>query len=153
MKKLTLLTLFLLLTAMCPANTYKVTKVSDGDTITVEGYDNAIRILGIDTPETRRGKRLQRQAKRMGITEDKALHLGLVAKAKAKKVLLNKCVELIMDHKDKGRFGRYLRYVRIDELDYQAFMLEESLAMSYCGNKSSYMYEYYNDLSKWRCND
>ena len=136
---------------MCPEGTHLVTKVTDGDTITVQGYDNHIRILGIDAPESRRGKRLRRQAKRMGITEAEALHLGLVAKEKAKKVLLFKCVELSYDNKDKGRFGRYLRYVHIDELDYQSFMLKERLAMSYCGDKTSSRYEYYNDLSKWRC--
>lgn len=151
MKYIKSITLFLLLTAMCPANTHLVTKVTDGDTITVEGFDKPIRILGIDTPEKMRGKRLRRQAKRMGITEDEALKLGLVAKQKAKKILLSRCVELILDNKDKGRFGRYLRYVYIDNLDYQAFMLKEGLAMSYCGDKTSFMYEYYNNLSKWRC--
>lgn len=151
MKKLTLIMIFILLTGMCPQGQHEVTHVTDGDTITVEGYDKPIRILGIDTNEKRRGKRLRRQAKRMGISEDEALHLGLVAKAKAKKVLLFKCVELSYDNKDKGRFGRYLRYVYVDSLDYQEFMLRERLAMSYCGDKTSDRYEYYNNLSKWKC--
>lgn len=151
MKKLSILTLFLFLTAMCPNGQNKVIHVSDGDTITVEGYEKPIRILGIDTCETRRGERLKRQAKRMGITEDEALKLGISAKEQARKILLNNCVVLQSDNKDKGRFGRYLRYIQVDEMDYQEFMLKEGLAMSYCGDKASYMYQYYNKLSKWKC--
>jgi len=149
-KHITTLILFLFLCGMCPIGQNEVTRIIDGDTVEIDDKEN-IRILGLDTPEKTKGERLRKQAKRMGITEEEALHLGLVAKAKARKVLLNKCVTLESGRTDKGRFGRPLRYIRVDELDYSEFMLKEGLAMSYCGDKKDERYEFYNNLSKFKC--
>lgn len=145
------LTILIFLTALCPAGTHKVTRIVDGDTIEVEGYDKPIRILGIDTFESRRNKQSKKQAKRIQRSEKEVIHLGKVATAKAKKVLLNRCVELQSDYKDKGYYGRPLRYVFLPNLDYQEFMLQEGLALSYCGDKNIIMYEKYNELSKFKC--
>lgn len=140
-------------TTFCSENTYLVTKVYDGDTILVQGFDKPIRILGIDAFESSHNYKVTKQARRIGKTRKEIVNLGRIAKTKAKEILTNKCVELDSDYLDKGKYGRYLRYVYIDKLDYQKFMLEEGLALPYCSDKKILMYEYYNSLSKYKCED
>ena len=151
MKKLTLIALFLFLTAMCPKGEYKVLKVQDGDTITVEGFDKPIRILGIDAPESSYNYKVMEQAERYGVSISKVLKMGEVAKQQAKNILLYKCVRLETDYRDKGKYGRPLRYVYLQEIDYQDFMLKNEMVFTYCGDKKIMMYDYYNQLSKFKC--
>lgn len=72
----------------------RVTKIIDGDTIIVEGGRH-IRLLGIDTDE-------------------KGYPCYIPAKKRLEELILNKEVYLERDKEDKDQYGRYLRYVFIE---------------------------------------
>lgn len=101
----------------------KVTKVVDGDTIHVmlDGKDQTIRIIGIDTPET--------------VDPRKPVQcMGQAASDRAKELLSNKFVFLESDptQGDKDKYGRLLRYVYINGTDdYGLGAIEEGYAHEY----------------------
>lgn len=83
----------------------KVTRITDGDTITVEGTDGRsrkVRILGVDSPE-------------MALNGNPAEFFALEAKAFTEKILLNRSVYLERDNSDTDDYGRQLRYVWLDD--------------------------------------
>jgi len=78
-----------------------VVRVSDGDTITVQGADGTsrrIRIIGVDSPE-------------MSLDGKPAEFFADEAKAFTEKTLLNRTVYLERDNSDTDPYGRQLRYV------------------------------------------
>lgn len=86
--------------ASAEANSYKVIKVIDGDTVYIDFNDNGIpeqnekvRINGVDTFETKLNDSLEWQMKLYGLSQDEALGLGYYGKEFAKKELLNKSVK------------------------------------------------------------
>lgn len=86
----------------------RVTKVIDGDTIKLDSGEN-IRFIGIDAPETSRGKECY---------ADEATQF-------LKQLVENKQVTLIKDVSEADRFGRPLRYVMvIDENGSELFVNE-----------------------------
>ena len=86
--------LFILFQLCCPYSddTCEVTisRVIDGDTYEIQhGADKiSIRLLDFDCFESRRGKRLAKQAKTAGISLDSAYKLGKTAKQRAINYLL-----------------------------------------------------------------
>jgi len=83
----------------------RVTRITDGDTVTVEGADGKsrkIRILGVDSPE-------------MPLNGNPAEPFALEAKAFTEKMLLNRTVYLERDNSDTDDYGRQLRYVWLDD--------------------------------------
>jgi len=94
-----------------PGQQALVTQVVDGDTIVIEG-GNRIRLLGINAPE--KGEELYKQAK--DFLESKILH---------KEVKLEKDVD------DKDRYGRYLRYIWLNDTLVNAEVAKEGLAVAY----------------------
>lgn len=112
----------------------KLRRVVDGDTIDVEidlGFSvwhrARVRMLGIDTPESRTRN-----------LEEKAL--GLASKERLKELLKGKQVKLTCS-KEKGKFGRVLATVWTidkatgDEIDVNALLCEEGHARPYFGGK------------------
>ncbi|MEK7605803.1 MAG: thermonuclease family protein [Patescibacteria group bacterium] len=101
----------------------KVTKVVDGDTLHVilNGKNQTIRVIGIDTPET--------------VDPRKPVQcMGKAASDRAKELLLGKYVFLESDptQSDKDKYGRLLRYVFINGSDdYGLGALEEGMAHEY----------------------
>lgn len=101
----------------------KVTKVVDGDTIHVmlNGKDQTIRVIGIDTPET--------------VDPRKPVQcMGQTASSRAKELLTDKTVRLQEDptQGDKDKYGRLLRYVFIDGVtDYGHSTIAEGFAHEY----------------------
>ena len=112
----------------------KVTRVVDGDTIDVEvdlGFDiihrARVRMMGIDTPESRTRNKAEKV-------------LGLASKARLKDLLANRRVKLETSKEGKGKFGRILatvwtsdkkgveEYVNINEK-----LIEEGHARPYFG--------------------
>ena len=112
----------------------KVTRVVDGDTIDVEvdlGFDiihrARVRMMGIDTPESRTRNKAEKV-------------LGLASKARLKELLTNRRVRLETSKEGKGKFGRILatvwtsdkkggeEYVNINEK-----LIEEGHARPYFG--------------------
>ncbi|MCR5690730.1 MAG: thermonuclease family protein [Eubacterium sp.] len=86
-----------------------VKKVTDGDTLTVtlNGNDTKIRLIGVDTPESVASKEyLQRTGKKNNKWGKKASDFS-------KKVLKNAVVYLEYDEERVDRYGRTLAYVYI----------------------------------------
>jgi endonuclease YncB( thermonuclease family) len=113
--------------------TYKVVSVADGDTfdyLNSLGIRNTVPILDIDTYETFRGDRINRQAQKGGISVDSALILGLKAKDFAFSTLLNKNVELYRFGFDNkiDIYGRELYRVKIDGKKYDSLIISKGLS-------------------------
>lgn len=114
-----------------------ISSVADGDTFSfIERNEKIdIRILGIDTYETRHGARLDSQAVHAGISIDSAFALGLRAKTFADSLLKNRSVLLYRDPKQPNFdvYGRLLRHVFFTEgtlkIDYGTLMLQKKLAV------------------------
>lgn len=110
----------------------KVLKVVDGDTVDVDidlGFgivltDERVRIMGIDTPESR--------------TSDKVEKLfGLAAKDRLKELLGEETVLITHDDKNgedmKGKFGRVLGDFRVGGKTVTEILIEEGHAVAYHG--------------------
>ena len=100
-----------------------IVKVVDGDTIhvTINGVQETIRIIGIDSPETVDPRR-------------PVECFGIEASDKAKTLLpIGKTVELEQDlsQDNRDRYKRLLRYVFIDGVDYGKQMIAEGYAYEY----------------------
>jgi len=93
--------LLLLLLCGCtsPPDTARVTRVIDGDTITIEG-GYSVRYIGIDTPEV------------YPQVED----FGIEAWQANRKLVEGKEVRLERDATETDRYGRLLRYVYVDDI-------------------------------------
>ncbi len=93
-----------------------VVNVIDGDTIDVwyQGTTTRVRYIGIDTPEPYR-----EGTPECGSAEATAENTKLVA---------GKTVELIADREDKDKYGRWLRYVYVDEVFVNAKLVQSGYA-------------------------
>lgn len=93
-----------------------VIDVVDGDTIKVKGAETkTVRLIGIDTPETKH--------------PSKAVQcFGKEATAKLEALLLNKTVTLEKDSSEVDRYGRLLRYVYLDGEFVNELMVQEGYA-------------------------
>ena len=105
------------------AETYRVVKVVDGDTMDVDmnGAITRLRIIGIDTPET--------------VDPRKAVQCyGREASNKAKEILSGQFVTLTADESqgNTDKYGRLLRYITLpDGSDYGMFMISQGYAHEY----------------------
>lgn len=95
-----------------------VTDVTDGDTIKVrmsDGEVETVRLIGIDTPETRPTECFGREAT-----------------AKMQVLVGGKEIMLVQDPADdRDNFGRLLRYVSVEGVDAGAVMIRDGFAHSY----------------------
>lgn len=87
-----------------------VTKVVDGDTIVIEGGYH-IRLLGIDADE-------------------KGYPCYEEAKKELENLILGKKVKLERDKEDKDQYGRYLRYIFLEERNINLEMVQKGLAIA-----------------------
>ena len=106
-----------------------VINVVDGDTIDVSvdlGFDTSLtmrlRLLGINTPETRT-KNLEEKAR------------GLAAKERVKQLIENKKVVIHTEKDSTEKYGRYLATVFIDDIDVNQLLIKEGHAVVYDGGK------------------
>jgi len=101
-------------------NLYKVLKVIDGDTVDLEinGKKETVRLIGIDAPESREC-------------------FGSAATNKARELLGLKLVELEQDSSqgERDRYGRLLRYIFVDGINFQELMIREGYAKEYTYSK------------------
>jgi len=110
-----------------------VNKIVDGDTVDVDidlGFgivltDERVRIMGIDTPESRTRNKIEKL-------------FGLAAKQRLKELLSKQCIiktEINKDGEDmKGKFGRVLGdFVSPDGRMITDIMIEEGHAVAYHG--------------------
>jgi micrococcal nuclease len=110
----------------------KVLKVIDGDTVDVDidlGFgivltDERVRIMGIDTPESRTSDKVEKV-------------FGLAAKARLKELLDEEAVLITHDDKNgedmKGKFGRILGDFRVGGKTVTEILIEEGHAVAYHG--------------------
>jgi micrococcal nuclease len=108
----------------------KINRVVDGDTVDVTVdlgfsiYHKArVRLMGIDTPESRT-RNLAEKA------------LGLASKARLKELLRGQKVRLECT-KEKGKFGRILGSLWIDDRNINDQLIEEGHARPYWGGKKN----------------
>lgn len=121
--------------------TAKVSKVVDGDTIKVliNNKEETVRLIGIDSPEI--------------LDERKPIQcFGKEASNKAKEVLAGKTIILESDSTqgEKDEYGRLLRYVFINNLNFNKLMISEGYAYEYTfkGNVYKYQSEFKNAEKK-----
>lgn len=97
---------------------YLVTYVTDGDTIhaDINGIDEKVRLIGIDTPEL-----------------SSADCYAAEAKNKLTELINNKKVSLTADSQsaDRDKYNRLLRYVKLGETDINAEMIKQGYAQAY----------------------
>ena len=110
----------------------KVLKVVDGDTVDVDidlGFgivltDERVRIMGIDTPESRTSDQVEKL-------------FGLAAKERLKELLGEETVLITKDDKHgedmKGKFGRVLGDFRVGGKTVTEILIEEGHAVAYDG--------------------
>lgn len=104
-----------------PNETKFVSKIIDGDTVTIEG--ESYRLLGFDSDE--RGEKCYKPAsKRM--TE----------------LVLNKEVTLIREGQDKDQYKRYLRYIFVNNTNVGLEMIKEGLAVARFYDNTLYKEEF-----------
>ena len=120
---------------------YLVTHVVDGDTADLEGLGR-VRFSGINTPE--KGECYYKEAKE-----------------KLGELILDKYVYVERDISDKGNYGRYLRYIYLNDTFVNGVLVQEGYAKVY----DKYKYDtrrYYqlkdlekiaveNNLGVWAC--
>ena len=99
--------------------TVRVERVIDGDTIRVrhDGATHTVRLIGVDTPETKHPTKTVQQ-------------FGAEAGAYTKAALEGRSVELHIDRigDTRDRYGRMLRYVYLDGEDFNARLIREGYA-------------------------
>jgi micrococcal nuclease len=117
-----------------------VTRVIDGDTVESlldNGSSDTIRLLGVDTPETY----ISNQPGEYGnITDTVCLDKwGYAATQFTKERLDDQKVTLISDPAagERGSFGRLLAYVQIDEVDFNALLVDLGYARVYTEGTAS----------------
>nr|WP_246314776.1 thermonuclease family protein [Paenibacillus foliorum] len=95
----------------------KVERVVDGDTfeIKLDGKKEKVRLIGVDTPETKK-------------PNTPVMFYGKEASDFTKKRLENKTVELEWDVERKDRYDRLLAYVWIDDELYNRTLISEGYA-------------------------
>ncbi len=118
---------------------YTVVKVLDGDTLIVQksGYEQTIRLVGIDTPE------IESQYRQEAC-------YGKEASRETKRLLpAGKAVMLLPDPYagDKDKYGRLLRYVFVDSKMINAYLVDQGLAFNYIYSKTA-SGAYFHSLEK-----
>jgi len=103
--------------SVIPSNMYRVTRVIDGDTIEVATDTGVkrVRYIGVDTPET--------------VHPSKPIEcFGKEASNKNKELVEGKWVRLERDISDTDRYGRWLRYVYVDDEFVNQLLVAEGYA-------------------------
>jgi len=115
---------------------YLVKKVFDGDTFEAEinGKNEKIRMLGIDTPEKWNSDKFDRDSERTGKDKETIRKLGSLSSDFTTRLIGGKRVVLIPDSKgdDKDKYGRLLRYVYLEDGTFVNLkIVEEGYANAY----------------------
>ncbi len=113
----------------------KVLRVVDGDTFVclLKGKKERVRLIGVDTPESRPNKKALRDSRRSGISLKKIIEMGKKATRFTKKYLKKgKTVFLEFDIEKRDRYGRLLAYVWLDKkILFNELIIREGYATVY----------------------
>ncbi len=99
-------------------DTATVVKVIDGDTIKVryQGQDVSVRLIGIDTPESRANKKANKDAMRSGQDVNTITAMGKQATAYAKSMVHpGDIISIEFDVQKRDKYGRLLGYVYLSD--------------------------------------
>ncbi len=115
---LTILSFTFILPCLLPSlhaqDTATVMRVVDGDTLKVnfKGQEESIRLIGIDTPESRVNKKTKKDAKRSGQDIDTIFAMGKRATEYVESLVKSgDMITLKFDVQELDRYGRLLGYV------------------------------------------
>lgn len=115
MKKLFLIALlFCFSTFVHAADFVKCIKVIDGDTIKIATGEN-VRLIGVDTPESRRNKKLYRDADHSKEDVDAIISMGKASAKFTTGLVLDKNVKIEFDVQKTDKYGRLLAYVYLED--------------------------------------
>ena len=92
----------------------KVSKVADGDTLNVKykGKEESVRLIGIDTPESRINKKAKKDAQRTGEDLKTITAMGKEATNYAKSLVKpGDTVKMEFDVQKRDQYGRLLAYI------------------------------------------
>jgi micrococcal nuclease len=118
----------------------KLVKVVDGDTVDVDidlGFgikltNERVRIMGIDTPESRTSNKVEKV-------------FGLAAKYRLQAILENDCILITTEDKkgedEVGKFGRVLGDFQVGDKTVTQIMMEEGHACDYYGGSKEELME------------
>ena len=119
------ITIFFILPNLCFAGQYKVTRVTDGDTINVvgNGKDEIIRLVGIDAPETSKKKRQPGQP----CSQKSTKYLA--------RLVLNKMVNI--KSYGQNRYGSTMGVIYLNDINVDLEIIKVGLAEVYRGSPAS----------------
>ena len=109
-----ILILTLLSSSLHAQQTTTVVRVVDGDTLKVRywGKEESIRLIGIDTPESRVNKKTKKDAKRSGQDIKTIIEMGKRATEYVESLVkAGDLITIEFDVQQKDRYGRLLGYV------------------------------------------
>ncbi|WP_263833729.1 thermonuclease family protein [Sulfurospirillum oryzae] len=114
-----------------------VTKVTDGDTlhVMIGKKEEKVRILYIDTPEKYSGSKLDKDAKKAGISANDEQELGKLASGYASKFFQNGD-KVVIESEKKDQYGRLLATVNKNGVNYSKQIIKDGYACIY--KKASY---------------
>ena len=100
-----------------PLSTAVVERVVDGDTLRVimDGQRELVRLIGVDTPESKPNEKAIRDARRQGIPLKAVIRSGIVAtQFTQQQVKPGDTIRLAYDKQERDRYHRLLAYVYTD---------------------------------------
>lgn len=114
-----------------------VTKVTDGDTlhVMINKKEEKVRILYIDTPEKYSGSKLDKDAKKAGISANEEQELGKLASGYTSK-FFQKGDKVVVTSNKKDQYGRILGSVSKNNVDYSTQIIKDGYSCIY--KKASY---------------
>ena len=93
---------------------FYVSKAIDGDTLRLSTGEH-VRLIGIDTPESRYNNKLVRDSKRSRKDIDSIIKMGKEASSFTRNIVEGKKVRLEFDIEKHDRYGRLLAYVYLED--------------------------------------
>lgn len=92
-------------------------RITDGDTIVVrlDGKDEKLRLIGIDTPEKYDGDKLARKSRELGISQNAIKQMGRNSSKFTERLLKGQQLYLEYDVTERDRYGRLLAYVYLKD--------------------------------------
>lgn len=134
-KKLIIVSMLATFPLLAAESTGVVTKISDGSTLhmVLGQSEETIKILYIDVPEKFSNAKLNRDAKKLGVSAKDIQELGKLASDYASK-FFKKGDKVIVESDKKDQAGRILATVNKNSVDYSLQMIEDGFA---CINKKA----------------
>ncbi len=117
---------------------YKVTKVIDGDTfkINYNEKEETVRLIGVDTPES------------VHPDKENNTEFGIIVSEYSKSQLEGRQVRLEFDVNERDKYGRLLAYVYVDDIFYNAKLIELGYAQVMTVQPNIKYIDTFKDLQK-----